>query len=162
MLFLMGTSAGTAYASPYLNIGGASISQQNSECQGVVKDATGQTIIGASVLVKGTTNGTITDFDGKFVISGVNKGDIIQISYVGCLTREIKWDGKPLNILLKEDTQALEEVVVVGYGTTTNRAMVASVSKVKADEMASLPVANVSQGMAGRAAGLIVQGAGGY
>ena len=161
MLFLMGVPAGTVYASPHLIAGDAGISQQNSECQGVVKDATGQTIIGATVLVKGTTNGTITDFDGKFVISGIHKGDIIQISYVGYLTREIKWDGKPLNILLKEDTQALEEVVVVGYGTTTKRAMVASVSKVKAEEMANLPVANVSQGMAGRAAGLIVQGAGG-
>lgn len=161
MLFLIGVSTGTVYASPTMNEGVASISQQKLECHGIVKDATGQTIIGASVLVKGTKNGTVTDIDGKFLLSGINRGDVIQISYLGYLTREVKWDGKPLNILLKEDTHALEEIVVVGYGTTTNRAMVASVSKVKADEMTSLPVANVSQGMAGRAAGLIVQGSGG-
>lgn len=161
MLFLMGASAGTAYATPFLSIGDAGITQQNSECKGVVKDVTGETVIGASVLVKGTTNGTITDFDGAFVLQNVKKGDVIQISFVGYVSQEIVWKGQPINITLKEDTQALEEVVVVGYGSTTKRDMIASVSTVKAEQISNIPVTNMAQGLAGRSPGLIVQAHGG-
>ena len=73
-------------------------------------------VIGASVVVKGTTNGVITDFDGNFSLSGVKKGDIIEISFVGYETQIVKWDGKPINVTLKEDTKTLDEVVVVGTG----------------------------------------------
>lgn len=93
------------------------MTQQDGTCTGVIKDTTGETVIGASVVIKGTTNGTITDFDGKFSLSGANKGDVIQISFVGYVTQEVVWDGKPLNVILKDDTQTLEEVVVVGFGT---------------------------------------------
>ena len=74
-----------------------------------------ETVIGASVVVKGTTNGTITGLDGDFSLSNVKKGDIIQISFVGYITQEVLWNGTPLNVILKDDTQTLDEVVVVAF-----------------------------------------------
>ena len=109
-------SSGNLYASAKAEKQGVAISQQTTTLKGNVQDAMGP-IIGASVVVKGTTNGMITDMDGNFTLE-VKKGDIIQISYVGYLTQEIKYNGEPvLNITLKDDTQKLEEIVVVGYGT---------------------------------------------
>ncbi|MCD8182418.1 MAG: TonB-dependent receptor plug domain-containing protein [Bacteroides sp.] len=86
---------------------------------------------------------------------------MLEISYIGCTTINVKASGAPLNIIMREDAQKLDEVVVVGYGTTTKRAMVASVSTVKASEMENLPISNMTQGLAGRTPGLIVQGSGG-
>ena len=83
--------------------------------KGIVKDTTGEPIIGANVIVKGTTNGTITDFDGNFLLNA-NKGDIIVISFIGYLTQELP-AATSLNVILKDDTETLEEVVVIGYGT---------------------------------------------
>ena len=85
---------------------------------------------GASVVVKGTTNGTITDFDGNFSLDGIKKGDVIVISYVGYQTQEIKWNGSPLNVILKEDSKTLSEVVVVGYGTQKKANLSGSVAMV--------------------------------
>ena len=82
--------------------------------KGLVKDTTGEPIIGANVVVKGTTNGTITDFDGNFLLNA-NKGDIIVISFIGYLTQELP-AATSLNVILKDDTETLEEVVVIGYG----------------------------------------------
>ena len=90
------------------------IIEQSDICQGVVKDANGESIIGASVLVKGTTNGSITGLDGDFSLRNVKKGDIIVVSYVGYQSQEIAWTGEPLNIVLKEDAEVLDEVVVIG------------------------------------------------
>ena len=115
MLFLLAMSTGPAVAATGSAPIEAPVVQQSETCTGVVNDAMGP-VIGASVVVKGTTNGVITDFDGKFSLNNVKKGDIIQISYVGYSTQEIKWDGKPMNITLKEDSEMLEEVVVIGYG----------------------------------------------
>ena len=113
MIALMGAaSMGAMYAEVLPSVDGVRSVQQTGTCTGVVKDATGETVIGASVVVKGTTNGTITGLDGDFSLSGVNKGDIIQISFVGYITQEIKWDGQPLNVTLKDDTQKLDELVV--------------------------------------------------
>ena len=118
MLFLLGAITGTAYAAPSsVNADDVRITQQSGTCTGVVKDASGETVIGASVVVKGTTNGTITDYDGAFSLSNVKKGDVIQISFVGYKTQEVVWNGNPLSIVLKDDAQALEEVVVVGFGS---------------------------------------------
>ena len=117
MLFLMGASTGAAYAVSNPGITDVKVAQQDEACTGIVKDATGETVIGASVVVKGTTNGTITGIDGDFSLSNVKKGDILQISFVGYITQEVKWNGTPLNIILKDVTQTVEEVVVVGYGT---------------------------------------------
>ena len=120
MLFLMGASTGAAYAVASPGVTDLKITQQSGTCTGVVKDATGETVIGASVVVKGTTNGTITDFDGNFTLNDVKNGDVIQISFVGYITQEMKWNGTPLNVILKDDTQTLDEVVVVGYGGSLN------------------------------------------
>ncbi|WP_288179923.1 carboxypeptidase-like regulatory domain-containing protein, partial [Bacteroides sp. CAG:633] len=88
---------------------------QTKQVSGVVTDGTGETVIGASVLEKGTTNGTITDLDGKFILT-VNENAVLQISYVGYTTQEVPVKGKTsFNITLKEDSEMLEEVVVVGY-----------------------------------------------
>lgn len=131
MWLLLGSlSTGMAYADLSKNESEIDIVQQSGICQGIVKDATGESVIGASVVVKGTTNGTITDIDGNFSLPNVQKGDIIEISFVGYLTETIKWNGKPINIILKEDTQTLEEVVVVGYGVKQKRStMTTSISK---------------------------------
>ena len=160
MLFLMGAISGTAYAAPSSAAADdVKITQQNSACAGVVKDAMGEAIIGASVVVKGTTNGTITDFDGNFSISGVKKGDVIQISFVGYQTQEIVWDGKPLNVILKDDTQALEEVVVVGFGSQKKADLTGAVSQVKMDEvLGDRPVINATAALQGTMPGLMVSG----
>ena len=78
----------------------APVVQQSETCTGVVLDATGETVIGAAVVVKGTTNGVVTGIDGDFALQNVKKGDIIQVSYVGYVTQEIKWDGTPMKIVL--------------------------------------------------------------
>ena len=105
-------------------------SAQQVNVNGIVKDATGETVIGASVVVKGTTNGTITGLDGDFSLSNVKKGDIIQISFVGYITQEVVWNGQPINVTLKDDTQTLEEVVVVGFGTQKKVNLTGAVSTV--------------------------------
>ena len=93
LLFLMGASTGAAYAVASPGVTDLKITQQSGTCTGVVKDATGETVIGASVVVKGTTNGTITDFDGNFTLNDVKNGDVIQISFVGYITQEMKWNS---------------------------------------------------------------------
>ena len=159
MLFLMGASAGAAYAASPAGVDDVKITQQNETATGVVKDAMGESVIGASVVVKGTTNGTITDFDGKFSIPNVKKGDIIEISFVGYKTQEIVWQGKSLNIVLKDDTQALEEVVVVGFGSQKKADLTGAVSQVKMDEvLGDRPVINASAALQGAMPGLMVSG----
>ena len=160
MLFLMGAIAGTANAAPSSAIADdVRITQQSSTCTGVVKDASGETIIGASVVVKGTTNGTITDFDGAFSLSNVKKGDVIQISFVGYKTQEIVWNGNALNITLKDDAQALEEVVVVGFGSQKKADLTGAVSQVKMTEvLGDRPVINATAALQGTMPGLMVSG----
>lgn len=102
---------------PYNTLIHSDITQQDGVCKGVVKDNQGETVIGASVVVKGSTNGTITGLDGDFTLNNVKRGDVIQISYIGYVSQEVVWQGTPLNITLKEDSQTLEEVVVVGFGS---------------------------------------------
>ena len=104
--------------------------QQQQKVTGKVVDANNEPLIGVSVLEKGTTNGTITDFDGNFSLDGIKKGDVIVISYVGYQTQEIKWNGSPLNVILKEDSKTLSEVVVVGYGTQKKANLSGSVAMV--------------------------------
>ena len=146
-LFLASMSGGVANATPVESVTGVENIQQNETATGVVKDALGETVIGASVVVKGTTNGTITDFDGNFSISGVKKGDIIQISFVGYQTQEIAWNGTPLNVILQDDTQALEEVVVVGFGTQKKVNLTGAVTAVGSKEIAARPVNSVTDAL---------------
>ena len=149
MLFLMGASTGAAYAVSNPGITDVKIAQQDGACTGIVKDATGETVIGASVVVKGTTNGTITGIDGDFSLSNVKKGDILQISFVGYITQEVKWNGTPLNIILKDDTQTLEEVVVVGYGTQKKVNLTGAVAMAESDVLEDRTIANLAQGLQG-------------
>ena len=160
MLFLLGAITGTAYAAPSsVNADDVRITQQSGTCTGVVKDASGETVIGASVVVKGTTNGTITDFDGAFSLSNVKKGDVIQISFVGYKTQEVVWNGNPLSIVLKDDAQALEEVVVVGFGSQKKTNLTGSVAQVKMSEvLGDRPITNVKNALQGSIPGLMVSG----
>lgn len=130
---------------------------------GTVTDTKGETVIGASVLVKGTTNGTITDFDGNFILSNVAKDATVQVSYIGYKTEEFKLGGKThFPITLKEDTETLEEVVVVGYGVQRKSDLTGSVSSIKAgDALKSTPVSDITNALQGRLAGVsIMQGSG--
>ena len=136
------------------NMLSSAVSQQTGTCKGVVKDATGEPVIGASVVVKGSTNGTITSVDGDFTLSNVAKGDIIQVSYIGYVTQEIKFNGQPINVTLKEDTEMLDEVVVVGYGVQKKANLTGSVASINAEALESRAVASVSAALAGTMPGV--------
>lgn len=139
--------------------------QQRIQVSGTVSDPSGEPVIGASVVQKGTTNGTITDLDGKFSLS-VASGSILQITYIGYVSQEVKAiSGKPLTVTLNEDTKTLDEVVVVGYGTTQRKNFTGSVTTVKAAEspLALMPTSNAMDILRGTATGITVsqqQGAG--
>ena len=122
---------------------------------GLVKDKTGEPMIGVNVLVKGTTNGTITDFDGKFSIPDVPSNATLVVSYIGYLTKEVK-TGKDLVIVLEEDNKTLDEVVVIGYGTVKRRDLTGSVASVTGEKLAANPVANVAQALQGQLPGVSV------
>lgn len=127
---------------------------QNITVKGNVIDSEGNPVIGASVTVKGTANGTITGMDGDFMLSKVEKGDALVISFMGYSPQTVTYEGKPLKIILKEDTQALEEVVVVGFGTQKKASVVGAVQSMKAAEL-KIPSSNLSNAFAGRIAGVI-------
>ena len=157
LLFLMGTTTGAAYAVPVSGITDVEITQQSETCTGVVKDGTGETVIGASVIVKGTTNGTITDFDGNFTLTNVKNGDVIQISFVGYKTQEIKYVGQSLNIILKDDTEVLDEVVITGYGGSQKRAaLTTAISKLDNSVLKNAAYSNAGQSLQGSVTGLRV------
>ena len=162
MLFAFwGASTGTAsaFTPPYNTLIHSTITQQDGVCKGVVKDNQGETVIGASVVVKGSTNGTITGLDGDFTLNNVKRGDVIQISYIGYVSQEVVWQGTPLNITLKEDSQTLEEVVVVGFGSQKKANLTGSVSQVKMDDvLGERPVTNVKNALQGSMPGLMVSG----
>ncbi|WP_455626820.1 TonB-dependent receptor [Parabacteroides johnsonii] len=129
--------------------------QQDRKVTGTVSDAFGP-VAGANVIQKGTTNGTTTDMDGNFSIE-VPANATLQISFIGYIPQDIVVKNQSvINVLLKEDTQALEEVVVVGYGTMKKKDMTGAVSSVKMDDSPVSTVASVGQVLAGKAAGLQV------
>lgn len=161
VLFLGTLFSGTISTATASGANSFATTQQAGICKGLVKDATGESVIGASVVVKGTTNGTITDFDGNFSLDGIKKGDVIVISYVGYQTQEIKWNGSPLNIILKEDSKTLSEVVVVGYGTQKKANLSGSVAMVDSKELENRPIQNVSSGLQGLMPGVAITGTNG-
>ena len=125
------------------------ISQQSGKVTGTVEDDLGP-VAGASVVVKGTTNGNITDMDGNFTLEGVKNGDIIQISFIGYTTQEIPYTGQStLQIKLAEDTQKLEEVVVVGYGVQKKVNLTGAVGIADGDVLEDRPIGNIAQGLQG-------------
>lgn len=161
VLFLGTLFSGTISTATASGANSFATTQQAGICKGLVKNATGESVIGASVVVKGTTNGTITDFDGNFSLDGIKKGDVIVISYVGYQTQEIKWNGSPLNVILKEDSKTLSEVVVVGYGTQKKANLSGSVAMVDSKELENRPIQNVSSGLQGLMPGVAITGTNG-
>ena len=137
-------------------LSGATWAQTQSNVNGLITDSSGEPLIGVSIQVKGTTHGTISDLDGKFMLLA-KTGDILRISYVGYTPQEIKLTGnQQLRIIMEEDTKRLEEVVVVGYGTQKKVNLTGSVSSITADELANKPVMSTAQALAGLAPGLSV------
>ena len=129
-------------------------SQQSGKITGIVEDSFGP-VAGASVVVKGTTNGIMTDMNGQFTLESLKNGDIIQISYIGFVTQEVKFTGQTiLKITLEADTQKLDEVVVVGFGTQKKVNLTGSVGIVNAEALESRPVQNAVQALQGMVPGL--------
>ena len=128
--------------------------QQSKLVKGTIVDATGMPVIGANVMVKGTTNGTITDMDGNFSLEADNNA-ILVVSYIGFANQEIKVGNQTnLAIIMKEDAEALDELVVVGYGTQKRSNLTGSVEVVSSKELANRPVASPSALLQGRVSGM--------
>lgn len=128
---------------------------QNKSISGTVVDTGGEPIIGASVLVKGTTNGVITDLDGHFTLTQVPVTATIQVSYIGYKSQEIAVRDKSfIKVILAEDTEVLDEVVVVGYGVQKKSDITGAMVRVSEDDLKSRPVANAFEAMQGKAAGV--------
>ena len=127
---------------------------QSITVNGVVKDNLGEPVIGASVLIKGTTTGTITDFDGNFTLQA-NQGDIIAISFIGYKTQELPAAAN-MNVILSDDTELLDEVVVIGYGQVKKDDATGSVTAIKPDELSKGITTNAQDMLAGKVAGVSV------
>lgn len=143
----------TAHAEPTKDV---NIIQQvaKKSVAGTITDDTGEPIIGANVIEKGTTNGVITDIDGRFTLS-VSPNAVLLVSYIGYLTQEITVKNQTnLFITLREDTQALDEVVVVGYGTQKKINLTGAVAQISSDNLENRPITNVEQALQGVSPGL--------
>lgn len=140
-----------AYAEP-----ASGVSQTSGTCTGTVLDADGETVIGASVFVEGTSIGTSTDLDGRFSLSGVKPGAKLRITCVGYNTETVVWNGEPLTIVMKSSATDLNEVVVVGYGTQKKVNLTGAVAAVNGDVIQNRPVTNVGQALQGVVGNLIV------
>lgn len=162
LLFFSLAIASLFILAPDINAGQASIlstsQTKNTLVKGTVKDASGEPLIGVSVSVKGKSGiGTITDINGNFSIQ-CDANDALVFSYIGYATLEFPVNGKSsLSISMKEDTKVLDEVIVVGYGTTTRKSAVGAVDQVKADMIENRPVANMTQALQGAAPNVIIQ-----
>ncbi len=133
---------------------------QNRVVKGVVKDALGDPVIGANVAEVGTTNGTITDLDGNFSLEVSPRGSI-SVSFIGYETQTISVAGKSIiNVTLKEDTETLDEVVVVGYGTQKKRDLTGAITSVKSEALVATAPTNIQEALRGKAAGVMVAGGG--
>jgi TonB-linked SusC/RagA family outer membrane protein len=141
----------------FLCFASISIYAQNYEIKGTVSDASGTPLPGVSIVVKNTTKGASTDFDGKFKLSNVNKGEILVFSYVGFSTNEVPINNSnSLNVILAENAESLDEVVVIGYGTQKKSVVTGAISSVKAADLESLPVERVEQALQGRVSGVVI------
>lgn len=128
---------------------------QNKSVSGVVLDKLGESVIGASVMVKGTTNGTITDFDGNFTLQNVPVDGIVRVSFVGYKTVDVPVKGQStIKVTLEEDTETLDEVVVVGYGVQKKSDVTGAISSVGAEDLQARPVNNAFEALQGKAAGV--------
>lgn len=136
--------------------------KQQYQISGTIKDEVGQPLPGANILEKGTSNGTQSDFDGKFFLSLKNKNSTLVISYLGYQTREIVIDSQSnINVVLTEDTASLDEVIVVGYGAQKKVTLTGAVSAIKTEEIQESKTANLANNLTGRIAGLVINSRGG-
>lgn len=131
-------------------------SSAETAASGRIVDSKGIPVIGAGVLLKGTTRGTTTDLDGAFTLSGITKGTVLEISCIGYLTTDVVWNGSEIEVTLKDDALALEEAVVVGYGNLPKRSVTTAVSSVKAEKLEGMPVGTVGESLYGQLPGLYV------
>jgi TonB-linked SusC/RagA family outer membrane protein len=145
----------------YANVGGRVDSEsiqavmQARTIKGQILDETGESMIGVSVLVKGTTVGTVTDFDGNYTLEVPGGKGVLEISYIGYKTKEITiGNNSQINIKMEPDTQALDEVVVIGYGTVKKRDLTGAVASVKAEDITLNPGVNPMDALQGKIAGL--------
>jgi len=157
MMFFLGMCPGKTYAGEVNDFSNPQ-STNISTTRGVVTDSnTRESLIGVSVVVKGTTNGTITDVNGNFTIT-CEANDILVFSYLGYIRLEVRaGDAEFHNIVLVEDTQFLNEVVVIGYGTTTRKHVIGAVDQVKEEMLKDRPVANITQALQGTSPSLVIQ-----
>lgn len=158
----MGLSAGTICAASHSGTGAVETTQQNGVCKGVVVDGTGEAVTGASVVVKGKTGkGTITDLDGNFSLSGVDRGETIVVSFIGYKTVEVVWNGKPLKVTLHDDAQALGEVVVTALGLPKQAKSVGyATTRVSTAEMERASVMSPVNALQGKVAGVQINAGG--
>lgn len=133
-------------------------SQGQSTLKGKVLNTKGEPIPGATILVKGSTNGTITDFEGNYFLPKVNSGETLIFSFVGMISQEFAFEGQStLDVVLREDLIGVEEVVVIGYGTRQKKNLIGAVDQVNSDLIEDRPVANAMQALQGASPNLIIQ-----
>ena len=136
------------------------IVQQSKVVKGVVVDKSGEPVIGANVVVKGTTNGSITDLDGNFSISDVPANAVLEISYIGYKTQTVEVKGQSsIQVTLLEDSETLDEVVVVGYGSSVKKDLTTAVTSVKSKDFLQGAVNDAMQMVDGKVAGVTVNSA---
>ena len=149
--FLMPTHG---FAAPELPVQSV---QQAGKCTGIILDEHGDPVIGATIQVKGTSNGTITDLDGRFILPNIKPGSVIVISYIGMDTKEVKWDGQEIKVKMKEEQHALNEIIVTGYGGQQKRAtLTTAISKMDNKVLDAAAFANVGNALQGSVTGLQV------
>lgn len=148
-LFLGGVSFAIPSMASVVNV-----DQQTGQCTGVVKDASGEPLIGATVVVKGQRGGTITDIDGRFVLSGVKKGSVLHITSIGFADKDVVWNDAPLSVVMAVDEKSLNEVVVVGFGTQKKVNLTGAVATIGAKDLVSRPVNSVTDAMQGMIPGM--------
>lgn len=130
---------------------------QKITVNGQVKDTQGEPVTGANVAIKGTTTGTITDLDGRFIVPNVEQGATLEISFIGYLSQSVKASGnEALSITLKEDNQALDEVIVIGYGVQKKSVVTASIARVSSEELSTTAPVRIDNALKGLASGVQV------
>lgn len=155
MLFAMALPMASAYAenSSIETIG---IVQQSSTATGKVTDTNGMPLVGASVVVKGSTRGSMVDNNGQFSISGVKEGQTLRITFIGYEPQEVKWHGSPLSIVLSENVNELEEAVVIGYGTQKKVNVIGSIASVDSKDLDSRAGGDVTNMLTGQLSGVTI------
>lgn len=136
---------------------GALVHTLAQDVSGTVTDVNGETIIGASVVVKGTSNGTVTDFDGNYQLSNLAADAVLEFSYVGYESQSIAVEGRQvINVVMAEASVGMEEVVVIGYGSLSKKEVSSSIVQVDSKDFAKGPMNNPMEMLVGKVAGLTV------